>query len=197
MFPDFNNSPIGQFETYRDKCGRCGKKFTVTAKEQRAYHELPVMLGYREPEPRWDLCPLCRPYELCKCGKPMLRGQKRCADCAATKAEIHRERGGVQRPDGYVHVRYPEHGRAGVSGYVLEHIYVMEQMLGRALTADETVHHKNGVRHDNRPENLELWASNHPSGQRVTDLLEWARAIIAKYENTPADAPAAAPTEGG
>lgn len=143
------------------------------------------------------LCPDCRPYDVCKCGKLMLLGQKRCVDCAATKAEIHRERGGVQRADGYVHVRYPEHARAGVSGYVLEHIYVTEQMLGRALTADETVHHKNGVRHDNRPENLELWASNHPSGQRVTDLLEWARAIIAKYENTPADAPAAAPTEGG
>lgn len=129
-----------------------------------------------------DLCHKCHPNDLCKCGKVKHYREKRCADCAATKAEIHRERGGVQRADGYVHVRYPDHGRAGVSGYVLEHIYVMEQMLGRALTGDETVHHKNGVRHDNRPENLELWASNHPSGQRVDDLIAYAEEILRKYK---------------
>jgi hypothetical protein len=52
----------------------------------------------------------------------------------------------------------------------LMHRIVMEAMIGRPLLPNETVHHKNGIRHDNRPENLELWSSNHGGGQRFADL---------------------------
>lgn len=64
---------------------------------------------------------------------------------------------------------------------VAEHRYVMEQIIGRLLLSDETVHHINGVRSDNRPENLELWSSSHPRGQRVQDKVAWAREILALY----------------
>lgn len=68
-----------------------------------------------------------------------------------------------------------------LSGWDLQHRLVMERHLGRLLASEETVHHKNGVGTDNKLTNLELWSSNHPKGQRVTDLLEWADEIIELY----------------
>lgn len=92
-------------------------------------------------------------------------------------------------PEGYVVIfRTPVKGgerRADGRGVkqevMLEHRFVMEQQLGRKLLPDETVHHINGVRNDNRPENLELWSSSHPKGQRVEDKVEWALEMLGRY----------------
>jgi hypothetical protein len=80
-------------------------------------------------------------------------------------------------PDGYVKV--PDKSGRGRS--ILEHRLVMEEHLGRQLLPTENVHHKNGDRQDNRIENLELWSTSQPQGQRPEDKLKWAKEILALY----------------
>lgn len=90
---------------------------------------------------------------------------------------------GVKRTtsDGYVKIKMKSHPNSR-RGWLLEHTYVMSEYLGRPLTKGENVHHKNGVRSDNRLENLELWIVSQPYGQRAGDVLKWAREIINTYE---------------
>lgn len=64
---------------------------------------------------------------------------------------------------------------------VFQHRVVMEEHLGRPLRKNENVHHINGRRAQNNIENLELWVKNQPAGQRMTDLVEWAREIMETY----------------
>lgn len=80
---------------------------------------------------------------------------------------------GYKHGSGYVLVYDRDRGRA-----VLEHRMVMESLLDRELLSHENVHHKNGDRSDNRPENLELWTRGQPAGQRVDDLLDF---VVTNY----------------
>ena len=72
----------------------------------------------------------------------------------------------------------PTDPRAGKGQYVFEHILVMERLLGRPMLPEESVHHRNGVKDDNRPENLDTSATG---GIRVSDAIAWAREILDRY----------------
>jgi hypothetical protein len=87
-------------------------------------------------------------------------------------------------PKGYVYIRCPdpEHPNAkSKPGWIAEHVWVMSQVLGRPLRRGESVHHLNNIKHDNRPENLQLWHIHQPRGASVEDTVRWARWFLEQY----------------
>ena len=140
------------------------------------------------PSSKHKNCPSCRYHQtktvLCKvCGITM--HSTKYGNCIKCTNKLRPDYGtGKYLKNGYVMVFQKGHPRAqGSRGiYVFEHILVMEKHLKRYLEKDENVHHINGVKDDNRIENLELWVRPQPSGIRAKDAVEWARKILARYE---------------
>lgn len=91
--------------------------------------------------------------------------------------------GTKREKDGYIIIKVKKGSSSLSRDWVKEHRYVMEQHIGRSLLPEENVHHKNGNKKDNRLENLELWVTKQPKGQRPIDLVEYADWIITKYKN--------------
>jgi len=150
---------------YTKKCNGCGKKF-----ETKRAAALYCNQACRFPKRRVNT------YKCRNCGNQIKSkiARKFCDRDCFYEYQTENAQGSVNE-DGYVII--------SVDGLLKkQHRHVMEQHLGRALIRSETVHHKNGIRDDNRIENLELWSSCHPSGQRVQDLLAFARKIIETYE---------------
>ena len=144
-------------------CAQCGRAFRPSSRHLR--------------------CPACRSKSQCACGRPKQVRSRTCSRCRKVGGRFNGNwKGGMTRHKaGYIMLKLPEHPRARTMGYVFQHILVMEQMLGRPLLPHETVHHRNGVRDDNRPENLELWTRPQPPGIRAADAVAWAWEVIERY----------------
>jgi hypothetical protein len=97
--------------------------------------------------------------------------KKYCDDCRKivssekSKEQARKRTKPYKNKDGYVWIRTPD------DRWMPEHRYVMEQKIQRPLKEGvESVHHINGIRDDNRPENLELWVGAIRYGQRASDV---------------------------
>lgn len=73
--------------------------------------------------------------------------------------------GKMPKGRGYVRMQLPNHPYCNCDGYIFEHRVVVEKHMGRYLTPKEKVHHKNGIRNDNRIENLEIVKSTPHYGK--------------------------------
>lgn len=106
------------------------------------------------------LCALC--YSLANKAKTLDQWALPSAPHANTRKMWSR----VLSPSGYITIKTPD-------GIIAEHRHMMQQALGRALVDGENVHHINGMRGDNSTQNLELWYSPQPAGQRVQQLIAY------------------------
>lgn len=134
-----------------------------------------------KPSSRHKNCPKCRGERqktpCVSCGILSNKNHRKCINCHnGSGKDSPSWRGGMTyHKKGYVMINTPERG------YVFEHILVMEEFLGRLLADGETVHHLNGVKDDNRLENLELWTRPQPTGIRAKDAVAWAQEILGLY----------------
>ena len=134
-------------------------------------------------------CPICNTLFFQRNDGRPLTCSRSCArkKDAATHGPKNWKGGRNKVNTGYIKALAKGHPAADKNGYVLEHRLVVEEKLGRKLLPNERVHHINGIRDDNRPENLELWlvkgnSKKDPAGQRQSDLKEQFLALFEESE---------------
>jgi hypothetical protein len=156
------------------KCKNCGKE--KTGYGRRFCSSACFGKDYARTRTAARICPVCETNFIVPNSRLYLVKNIHCSkECA--NVGLRSKAGKGLNKNGYVVLYTPE-------GPKLEHRVVMQNILGRPLKKNETVHHKNGIRSDNRPENLELWAGNHGPHQRVEDLITFAKNLLTEHGYT-------------
>ena len=176
--------PVPTFAPIDGKCGveDCGRELKqrglCTLHYGRLYHY--GAIGDAKPTQK---CATRVPCAVEGCGKPA-RGKGYCA--------THYRRVQATGHAGGAELKVAARGSGSITdaGYrvisvdgrtVLEHRHIMAQKLGRPLRKGENVHHMDGDKLNNHPDNLELWSVAQPSGQRVRDKVRAAIAMIREH----------------
>lgn len=157
----FHNAPTGRYGKRAD-CKACVKIVQQRTSEENKKHYL-------------------RSKVLCSCGRPKTKYSVSCRQCARPTPSYDAPNWRGDK-NGYIVSEIPD--GSGGKIYLRQHRWVMEKHLGRRLYSHEQVHHRNGIKDDNRFENLELWSVSHPSGQRVEDKIQWCKEFLAQYEES-------------
>jgi len=169
----------GASRTVGKQCALCEK---VLTNRRVAHCSKACLIAHRYPK-------ILKSCEVCGCEMQLGRKEADKRFCSRACGWQGRKLTGPGakhvRVDGYVSVYFPAHPSAGKSRHILEHRLVMEQVLGRPLLKSEHVHHKNGIKTDNRAENLEvLTASAHAvvTSGRAVRTRKKAKDRLAEYE---------------
>lgn len=194
--------PAAQVQATTFNCRECGNEFSYKPAYLTEYHKKfgkdPMYCSIQcSAAGRKKDTELRHKIECVQCGKPLPtrnssghvrdHGRLCSTECRSLYRRLsyqrkHAGRTNTRRIAKNGYVRLVISGvDGGESRDVFEHRYVMEKSLGRTLHPEETVHHINGDRQDNRLENLELFSSRHGPGQRVTDKVAFAIEILGLY----------------
>lgn len=178
-------------------CPNCEKKHNKSTILCAPCYRLKSLYGTTNPS-HWNrICTICSKDYVSKNG--YARFCSLCKDKFNLKPHIVKNRKRLNQPlnyipknkakngeghlskNGYKYITKCGHANCGRYGRILEHIYIMSNHLGRPIRKNETIHHKNGIKNDNRIENLELWHKGQPPGQRVEDKINWAKELLEQY----------------
>lgn len=152
-----------EFSSNRKRKIYCSKKCYDAAKNKRRYEKRGCLRS-------GESLPKCK-----ECGKefvPSRYNQTFCSNSCSGKSRktyltipdcLQDASRKLDKNIGYVRVYCPMHPKANTWGYVYEHRLIAEGIIGRHLKKDEHVHHINGKRWDNRPENLKVMSSSEHS----------------------------------
>lgn len=121
--------------------------------------------------------------EQCEAISKRNKGRIFSAETRAKMSDAHKIHGvghKKERNDGYISVYFPEHPKSAKNGYIMEHILIMESIIGRHLKDSECVHHKNKNRSDNRIDNLVLMAKREHLSMHSKE--RWERRKVEKND---------------